>query len=606
MRRGALMGAGGRRKSRLAALLLFLLGWMCAGFLGAAPASAHAQLVSSSPTSGAALDSAPTELTLQFSESVTQVPGAMKLLAADGTVAALGPTTVDGHTLRVPIPGPLPDAGYVFVYRVISADSHPVAGAITFTLGESATAASADTVSDAVGGGVNRLVSVMSGVNRWAGYAGAILLIGVPAFVLLCRRDSAEDAAADPVLRGLTLGGGALVALTALAGLPLQGARSVGGGLGGGFGQIGAVLDTPYGGAALARLVFLVALVGALVAAARVVAARSTAVTLAGAAAVAVLFTFSRAGHPAVADHPALTMGVDAVHLGAVAVWVGGLVVLAARVLPRPPADGRAVLARWSPVAMTAVAVLVVTGSIQAWRELRSVEAFYDTTYGRWVLAKIAGLILMVALGEFGRRKLRAMVVAAPRPVVSASLGAALADGPAGSPDETRVLRRSVGLELGLAAAVLAATSALVVATPGAHAAHQGHDMAGAGMDGMPGMAAMPGPVTASVELPNDVRVEVVADPARAGSAVLTLTIRSLSGASAGGLVDPPEVTVHAELPDGGIAPITLTPVRAAAGRFTVDAAQLLLAGTWKITMTVRTTDVDAGVGTVEIPLGPA
>jgi copper transport protein len=114
------------------------------------------------------------------------------------------------------------------------------------------------------------------------------------------------------------------------------------------------------------------------------------------------------------------------------------------------------------------------------------------------------------------------------------------------------------------------------------------------------------GPVTASVELPNDVRVEILADPARAGSAVLTLTIRSLSGDSAGELIDPPEVGITAALAEAGISPITLTPVRAEAGRFTVDAAPMLLAGLWKITVTVRTTETDAGVGSVEILLAPA
>jgi copper transport protein len=279
--------------------------------------------------------------------------------------------------------------------------------------------------------------------------------------------------------------------------------------------------------------------------------------------------------------------------------------------------DTRAVLARWSPLAMSAVAVLVVTGSIQAWRELRSVESFYDTTYGRWILVKIAGLVLMLALGEFGRRTIRAMVAQPPRPMVSASLGAALAE-PAPDLDDDGRLRRSVALELVLAAGVLAATSMLVVQTPGAHANHQHMgNMAGASMADMPGMdmtgATAPdgpapaptpsaAPVTASVELPNDVRVEVVADPARAGSAVLTLNLRSL----AGDVIDPPEVTVTAEQSAAGISPITLTPLRAEAGHFTVDATQLLVAGTWTLTITVRTTDVDAGVGTVEIPLAPA
>ncbi|GAA0611337.1 hypothetical protein GCM10009547_11730 [Sporichthya brevicatena] len=601
--RPAPLGAGGRRNRRLAALLLFLLTWFSIGVGAAGPAAAHAELASSSPASGAALDTAPEELTLRFTESITQVPGAMKLIAADGTEAPLGRTVVEGNTLRVPVPGPLPDAGYVFVYRVISADSHPIAGAITFTLGETATAASADRVAEAVGGGGDSVVSALAGVNRWAGYAGVILLLGVPAFVVLCRRESASD----PVLRGLTATGGGLILLTTLASLPLQSARSVGGGLADGFDEIDTVLDTTYGEAALARLALLV------VAGAGLLLARRSPVALAvaGLAGFGVLLTYARSGHPAVGEYPWATTTLDAVHFGAVALWVGGLLVLAVHLLPRPPADCAAVLARWSPVAMNAVGVLAVAGSIQAWRELRSVEALYDTEYGRWVLAKAAGLVLLLLAAEYGRRRVRAMAAAAPAPLVSASLGAALAERPDA---DVRTLRRSVALELGLAGAVLAATSALVVTTPGGgHAehgedhftnhvvgAHGDHDPAGHGAQGSESPVA--GPVSASIELPNDVRVEVVADPARAGSAVLTLTVRSLDGE----LVDPPEVNVTAALPSGGIAPITLSPVRAEPGRFTVDATPMLLAGTWKITVTVRTTETDAGVGSVEIPLAPA
>ena len=594
----------GRRVPRLTALLLFLLGWVLAGVVAAVPASAHAELISAAPASGAVLDTPPSELTLTFSESVTQVPSAMRLLAADGTAVALDRTVVERNTLRVPLPDSLPDAGYVFVYRVISADSHPVAGALTFTVGASATAASSADIAAAVGGGSDPAVSVLAGINRWAGYAGVILLIGVPAFVVLCRRDGAGD----PLLRGLTAAGGALVAVTALVSLPLQGARSSGSGVWGGFGEIDTVVDTAYGEAALARVVLVAVLLPALWVAARSPAALLLAVP----AAVGVLVTFARSGHPAVGEYPWATMAVDVVHFGAVAVWIGGLVVLGTRLLPHPPADCAATLARWSPVAMAAVGIVAVSGSIQAWRELRSFDAFFDTTYGRWILVKIAALVLLLALAEFGRLRVQAMNTDRPR--VGASLGAALADHQR-PVDDVGQLRRSVGLELALAAAVLAASSALVVTTPGSgqaahpehsagpHREHHGggdHEAVRPASDSEQSSTAES--VTASVELPNEVRVEVAAAPARAGSAVLTLAIRSLEGE----LVDPPEVTLTASLAEARIAPITLTAVRAEAGRFTVDAASLLLAGLWKITVTVRTTETDAGVGSVEIPLGPA
>lgn len=596
--------AGGRRVSRLAALLLFLLGWLFAAFVTAAPASAHAELISANPESGAVLEASPTELTLSFSESVTQVPEAMKLLAADGSAAPLGRSSVEGSTLRVPVAEVLPDAGYVFVYRVISGDSHPVAGAITFTVGQSATAASTALVADAVGGGSDGVVTALGGLNRWGGYVGVILLLGIPAFVVLCRRDGARD----PMLRNLTVAGGVLVAATALVSLPVQGARTSGSGLFGGFDAVDTVLDTTYGEAAAARVV----LVAVLLAALRLAVTTSRALFVAGPVGVAVLVTFAQSGHPAVGEYPWLTMAVDVVHFGAVAVWLGGLVVLATRLLPRPPADCAATLARWSPVAMASVATLAATGSIQAWRELRSLDAFFDTAYGRWILVKIAGLVFLLALAEFGRRRVQAM--SGSRPLMSASLGAALAVEHR-PPDDVHQLRRSVGLELALAAAVLAATSALVVTTPGTgqathdgpkHAAHEdgGHGAVRSGGDSEE-PATAESATTASVDLPNEVRVEVAADPARAGSAVLTLIIRSLSGES-GELVDAPEVSVTAALAEAGVSPITLEAVRTEAGRYTVDAASLLLAGTWKITVTVRTTETDAGVGSVEIPLRPA
>lgn len=601
------MTARPRRANRLVALLLLVLAAAAATVLGtAAPAAAHAELISSTPQNAARLDAAPREIALQFSESVTLVPSALRMLDAEGASAVLGDAGVEGNMLRVAVPGPLADGGYVFVYRVISGDSHPVSGALTFTVGTGAAVETA-AVGTALSSDDDAAVAALAGINRWLGYAGVVLLIGVPAFVAACRRAAARD----PVLRALVLIGAGLVALTALASLPLQAARTFQSGLADGLERdaLATILDTAYGDAALARLAFVALLLGALWTAVRFWAVR--ALVLAGFAAGAVLLTFARSGHPAVGDYPAATMLLDVVHFGAVAVWLGGLVVLAVRLLPAPPPDCRETLARWSAVAMAAVAVLAVTGSAQAWRELRSFEALVDTTYGRWILVKAGGLLLLLAAAEYGRRRVRTLAPA--RPVMSPSLGAARADT---EPAETARLRRSVGLELALAAAVLAATSALVVTTPGAegtahataeHAAGSTGGHADGGhtdghTDGHTEEAPATkeaGPRSAGIELPNDVRIELAADPATAGAAQLTLTVLSLTGEP----VDPPEITVTAALPERGIAPITLTAQRTDTGRYTVDGTSLILAGLWKFTVTVRTTDVDAGVGSVEIAL---
>jgi copper transport protein len=105
-------------------------------------------------------------------------------------------------------------------------------------------------------------------------------------------------------------------------------------------------------------------------------------------------------GHGA-AVHPAWWgITVDAVHLGAAGVWAGGI--LAFGVL-RPPGgwrgpEARALLVRFSPPALTAFAVTVGFGAIQALQELRTVRALTGSRYGQVLLAKIALVGLMVPL----------------------------------------------------------------------------------------------------------------------------------------------------------------------------------------------------------------
>src|SRR4029079_7998426 len=72
---------------RPAAVLLGLLVGAFAVLIGpAAPASAHAELVSSSPAAGSTVPTAPDEIVLTFSEPVRQVPGKSHVIGPDGSV----------------------------------------------------------------------------------------------------------------------------------------------------------------------------------------------------------------------------------------------------------------------------------------------------------------------------------------------------------------------------------------------------------------------------------------------------------------------------------------------------------------------------------------
>lgn len=100
--------------------------------LTAAPASAHAQLVSSDPKDGAILDEAPAEALLEFSERIDAPSTQIAVTDATGAVVPTAAFTVDGVDLTIPLALPAPGP-YTIGYRIVSEDGHRVDGNIAFT-----------------------------------------------------------------------------------------------------------------------------------------------------------------------------------------------------------------------------------------------------------------------------------------------------------------------------------------------------------------------------------------------------------------------------------------------------------------------------------------
>lgn len=117
--------------TRLAALLLLVAGAGPAGLaLTASPASAHAALVSTDPADGSTVRTAPTTVTLTFNEVVGQ--SAVVVTAPDGSRVSGKATSLD-RTVSVDLEGAGQRGRYRVVYRVVSADGHPVSGSLGFT-----------------------------------------------------------------------------------------------------------------------------------------------------------------------------------------------------------------------------------------------------------------------------------------------------------------------------------------------------------------------------------------------------------------------------------------------------------------------------------------
>lgn len=121
---------------RRAALLLLatLLATLLVGLTlvsVAGPAWAHDVLRSSSPADGTHVERPPAEVVLTFDEPALAVGTEVLVTGPSGAVATGPPRLVDNEVRQSLTPGPA--GAYTVVWRVTSADGHPVSGTFAFT-----------------------------------------------------------------------------------------------------------------------------------------------------------------------------------------------------------------------------------------------------------------------------------------------------------------------------------------------------------------------------------------------------------------------------------------------------------------------------------------
>ncbi|MGW3556574.1 copper resistance CopC/CopD family protein [Streptomyces sp. NPDC000963] len=398
----------GTALARLLILAAALLGTLLAG---AAPASAHAALTGSDPQDGAVVVTAPKEVNLTFSEQVAMSADSIRVLDPAGRRADTGEIRdlCSGSVVRygVGLRAGLPDGTYTVAWQAVSADSHPVAGAFTFSIGAPSQTSVALPDQEPGGG----LVGALYGIARYLSYAGFAVLVGGGAFVLVCwpRGASVRPVQRTVVRAWLTLTGATLVMLL------LRNPYTGSGELSDAFDLAGlkSVLETKTGAALTSRLLllgaaalFVAVLFGSYTRRTDPKEKRDLVFGLGvGGTVVAtgIAGTWALAEHASTGIQPGIAMPVDILHLLAVAAWLGGLAVLLVA-LYRTPSVDRAAVERFSKVAFTSVAVLAATGLYQSWRQVGSWSALTGTRYGQLLLVKIGLMGVLVGIAWISRR----------------------------------------------------------------------------------------------------------------------------------------------------------------------------------------------------------
>ena len=463
-----------RHLARLAGLLAAI-----AALALPSTAVAHAGLRTAEPPPGAELTGVPPSVRVVLSAPAEKAFLRLRVTAEDGRVVS-GPARRDprdDRALIAPItaaaPGPL-----TVEWRVLSRDGHPTGG--RFGLGAGAPAPAVDD------GGVVRddhgplpvlarllalsgpltalgLVALAVGVLGPALRAGGIRVPGEGA-----ARAESFRAAAGAALgeRGRAWWTALWAALAAqFLGLLLSPVALLWG-LREGPGELGTLLgDTASGAAWRAQAIgFALLLAGALVVRLAVTHEGLPLLpgfALLGLGPVVSLWAISAGGHAATGGDATANVVIDLIHELATAAWLGGLVGLAVVAIPAAWALAEpdrvrlaaAVVVRFSALALTAVALLVVTGVYRALAEV-SVDDLADTGYGRALLVKLGLFGVLLVGGAYNR------MVIHPR-LERAALGL--------DPDDrgaAAALRVSVRAELAVAAALMVSVAVLVSLAP--------------------------------------------------------------------------------------------------------------------------------------------
>lgn len=513
----------------------------------ASPAAAHAVLLGTDPEDGEILDSAPDTVTLTFNENVTLPAESVAVLTAAGEPIPIDARSIDA-TVEVAFDTDLGDGTYIVNWRVISADSHPISGAFTFSVG-----APSETVADVTPPAAAPGTEALTVGTQAVVYLGGLTAAGLTFFHFLV---TALTRGALRIMRWSAVSAvlGMIAYVPAVYvwqnGLELSSVI-----------HWDAVRDSFHAGgsfsAASVAAMLGIGGLGAAVTATSTTAsspARLPAAVACGGAGLA-LGSLLLTGHTRTFGPPLVLLTSDAIHVTAAALWLGGVIGLA-YVIRAGESSAAAAVVRFSSIAAVVLAASAVTGIVMAWLILDSLEALTGTRYGVTLMVKIGAVALVVLLAVWNRWKLV--------PTVGSR------------PDSPRKLRRIVGAEAVLLLAVASITALLVSQSPA--------------------VVARDDTAQYSVSL-GEATLDAQVAPLRVGTNALEFSLRDAGGQPIDA-VSAPDVRVF--MPDPGIGPLSPSVTQTGPGRYEA-VLDLPLPGEWEISVSARLSRFENPVATLTV-----
>ncbi len=477
--------------------------WMVRGSF----AAGHSVLVRAEPPPNAAREVAPREVRLWFTEPIDPPFSTVTVLDAQGRQVSGPPTVSDDRRQMGTVVGLLTPGPYTVKWRVLSTvDSHPTTGFFLFAIG-------LPTALGPESGGMAAPQPSFVAV-RWIALLAALLLTGITLFPLAVFRPGLRgldpltgahvrarltyqlgdlmrgcavlvfvttvaelfltavvvfDASPSdvlsrgllwPLLAGTHIGWSILVRMPLALLILLPAARwgqilqSIGLMLGVGIVTLAVLFRGPAALADPSHVGHLTLIVGVPALYGLVQAVRQPPQTnwMPLLAAGGILGGLTLTAHAVGSGGTAMV--ADWLHLSAAGAWLGGLASLAVALRNDPlegTPQGKIMVRRFSTLAGLSLAILTATGAYATWLHVPTLHAMVLTAYGQALLVKLVFVLPLICLGAIhhvvARRRLEALT------------GAELIR-------QQRRLRVTLGVEVALGAAVLAATAVLTQLPP--------------------------------------------------------------------------------------------------------------------------------------------
>ena len=533
------------RGSAVLVAVFLVLGVVLAG-----PVGAHAALVSMTPEADSTLETAPSEIVLEFNEGISATSDAVRVFDPSGRELGDVEVSSTDDTITASLPEFDADGSYTVDWKAVSADGHPIRGAYLFHL-RTATLTEPFDAGDA---GAPLVANVMRAVGA------AVALMALVGVLVAALRRRTGDTPRSGWYRWrwvLVFDGTLLLFIGALTvvGSSMSEAFEV-------------TLDTASGKVSL--LACVLALVGVVVSLVPKAAPVELPLGVLTVGAVAMQ------GHAVSLPPVALSAPLTVVHVLAAVVWGVGLVWVDRRCAGAHAAEVRRDVERLSPFAMGAVVLLAGTG-VALVLDRVPVDQLLSSNYGRLGVLKAVLLVATVVVAFRNRAGVTPDLPEhrADDEVVAETVAA---------DDAATVasLRRGVRIEIVLLSVALLAGAALSQISP-------------------PDPDAAAGGLFIERAAFGDGQVELTVEPGARGTNEVHVVALGADGRL---MAEVTELSLSLTLPAEDVGPLQPEMQVVTAGH-SLAYADFPLVGEWTVEVSARLGKFEALEATFEVPIGP-